>query len=90
MVEKHYPDSKRRVKMYASIPLLLVMLVAVIAAFTAVKIYKSTLGADPEFGQYHQAFGGLLNGIVITVLNGVYKKLALKFTEWENWKTQTT
>ena len=63
-----------------SIPVLIVLLALCVLTYVLTKTYKSILGST---------LSGLINGVVITLLNFIYTAIARWFVDKENHKYQT-
>ena len=96
-----YPPVKRTMKRLATFPLMLTMIVALVTVLGWVYVgglqdWVDSQAVDPEKpgsessekAQYRSyVVVGIANGIAIPILNVVYKKIAVAFTEWELHRT---
>jgi hypothetical protein len=94
-VSKYYPESKRRRKQCCSIPVVIVFLTLAAIAFIATKFSSyllTPLGveANGETEQQYVSLGATMaSATVIVVLDSIYKKIAVRFTDWENHRYQS-
>jgi len=84
---KYYPTKVRRTKIISAIPLIVTMIVMVVVATFCVLSVRLLV-------QYKNSFagsivGGILNGITIIILNVVWRQVAIKLNDWENYRTET-
>ncbi|XP_072120674.1 anoctamin-7-like [Mobula birostris] len=93
--EPYYPGTLRRTKMLLSLLVGMLMVFAVIASVTAVVIYKTWIRIRIKTSNSLVSFllttvgASFLNVVSIIILGKVYHIIAVKMTDWENYRTQT-
>ncbi|XP_062910977.1 anoctamin-7-like [Mobula hypostoma] len=93
--EPYYPGTLRRTKMLLSLLVGMLMVFAVIASVTAVVIYKTWIRIRIKTSNSFVSFllttvgASFLNVVSIIILGKVYHIIAVKMTDWENYRTQT-
>ncbi|XP_059819241.1 anoctamin-7-like [Hypanus sabinus] len=93
--EPYYPDTLRRTKMLLSLLVGMLMVFAVIASVIAVVIYKTWIRIRVKTSNSFVSFllttvgASFLNVVSIIILGKIYHLIAVKMTDWENYRTQT-
>uniref|UniRef100_UPI00398EAC39 anoctamin-7-like n=1 Tax=Pristiophorus japonicus TaxID=55135 RepID=UPI00398EAC39 len=93
--EAVYSVSRQRLKLMLSLSVGIVMVGCVFISVLAVVIYKTWARLRVTTANSFESFllttlvSSLLNALSITVLRKVYKIIAVKMTDWENYRTQT-
>ena len=90
--QPYYSAVKRNLKLLAALPvlglILFVMVITTISVLTLRLFLQRTFGAiNQNLTAVGSVIGGFLNAICIILLNQVYQRLALRLTEWENYRT---
>uniref|UniRef100_A0A8C4X8J1 Anoctamin n=1 Tax=Erpetoichthys calabaricus TaxID=27687 RepID=A0A8C4X8J1_ERPCA len=91
----YYPTSYRYTKIFASFSVLLVLVGFVCISVLGVVVYKTWARIKVKTENSFQTFllstvlSSLMNAISMTILGQVYEKIAIKMTDWENYRTQT-
>jgi len=71
-----------------SLPVLAVLLGLCAGTYVLTKYYKDNYGKTGTYATFHSVMSGLINGVVITVLNLIYTVIARWFVDKENHKFQ--
>ncbi|XP_069747516.1 anoctamin-7-like [Narcine bancroftii] len=93
--EPYYPGTLRRTKMLLSFLVGVMMGFAVIASVVGVVIYKTWVRIRVRTSNSFISFllttvgASFLNVISIIILGKIYHMIAVKMTDWENYRTQT-
>ncbi|XP_051882497.1 anoctamin-7-like [Pristis pectinata] len=93
--EPYYPGTLRRTKMLLSFLVGMLMVFTVIASVIAVVIYKTWARIRIKTSNSFVSFllttvgASLLNVVSIIILGKIYHIIAVKMTDWENYRTQT-
>ncbi|XP_067842783.1 anoctamin-7-like [Heptranchias perlo] len=93
--ESFYPVSRQRLKFLLSLTVGIVLVGCVFISVLAVVIYKTWARARVTTSNSFESFllttivSSLLNALSIAILNKVYQIIAVKMTDWENYRTQT-
>ena len=91
-VMKDFPEKARKKRRWAGYLVVLAMVLVVVAIFIFVRWIKRDYimqNEAPPNDTYWKALAGVLQGIVIAVMNAVYKEVAEWLTASENHPTQT-
>jgi len=87
---KYYSSTWRKSKIGAGIPILGVMLVIVIVATFATLSFRLFLQSNKnKLSVGGSIIGGVVNSVVIIIMNLVWRIIADKLNNWENHRTQT-
>lgn len=84
---KYYPTTKRRAKMLTAVPLITTMVAGVVVATFAVLSFRLFVQRFDSLGG--SIAGGIVNAITIIIMNGLWKTIAVKLTNWENHRTDS-
>ncbi|XP_021363066.1 anoctamin-4-like isoform X4 [Mizuhopecten yessoensis] len=91
-----YPVKKQVVKYLFSATTLLFMVSLVLASLVGVIVYRVIIGVDlcPGMSAVEclvttNIVSAILNAVSIILLGKVYDKVAIKLTDWENYRTQS-
>jgi hypothetical protein len=84
---KYYPSRSRVSKMTSAFPILATMLAVVVVATFATLTFR--LFVQNRVSLFGAIVGGIVNAIVIIVMNLVWKIVATKLTDWENHRTHS-
>ncbi|XP_072898031.1 anoctamin-7-like [Hemitrygon akajei] len=93
--EPYYPGTLRRTKMLLSLLVGMLMVFAVISSVVAVVIYKTWIRIRVKTSNSFVSFllttvgASFLNVVSIIILGKLYHIIAVKMTDWENYRTQT-
>jgi hypothetical protein len=85
--QKYYPSFWRSAKITASLPVLLTLVAVLVVATLAILSFRLFVQSKNSFGG--SLAGGVVNAMTILFFNQFWKRIAVKFTEWENHRTQT-
>uniref|UniRef100_UPI00398F2FA5 anoctamin-7-like isoform X2 n=1 Tax=Pristiophorus japonicus TaxID=55135 RepID=UPI00398F2FA5 len=94
-IEPYYPGTLRRTKMLLSFLVGFLMVLWVFASVLAVVIYKTWARIRITTSNSIESFllttvgASFLNAVSIIILGKVYHIIAVKMTDWENYRTQT-
>jgi len=84
---KYYPSRSRVSKMTSAFPILATMLAVVVVATFATLTFR--LFVQNRVSLFGAIVGGVVNAIVIIVMNLLWKIVATKLTDWENHRTHS-
>jgi len=84
---KYYPNKVRRSKVAAAFPLISTMIVSVVVASFAVLSLRLFVQRSSSYGG--SIAGAALNAVTIIIMNILWKTVARKLTEWENYRTES-
>eukprot|EP00735_Rhodelphis_limneticus_P011190 TRINITY_DN4257_c0_g1::TRINITY_DN4257_c0_g1_i1::g.7946::m.7946 TRINITY_DN4257_c0_g1::TRINITY_DN4257_c0_g1_i1::g.7946 ORF type:complete len:721 (+),score=181.50,sp/Q4V8U5/ANO10_DANRE/29.92/2e-68,Anoctamin/PF04547.7/8.4e-126 TRINITY_DN4257_c0_g1_i1:100-2262(+) len=79
--ELWYPEEERRRKIITSACFILFLILGVIAGMVSILILKNN--------DRYSSLAGVANGVLIPIFNAIYKEIALRLNEWENYRTDT-
>eukprot|EP00164_Ancoracysta_twista_P001582 GFYU01002074.1.p1 GENE.GFYU01002074.1~~GFYU01002074.1.p1 ORF type:complete len:937 (+),score=239.21 GFYU01002074.1:170-2980(+) len=83
--EVFYDKWRRHMKLPVTLMVLISGVGVVLSGIFAVLVFRTWLQSAHGLGW----LGGSANGVMIATLNAVYKKVAYKLSEWENYRTDT-
>jgi len=81
----HYGLADRRNKLFVAWPTLGFIFLCIVAAAVGLIAFKAFV----ENESWGPIVGGIANGVIIVVLESVYKWIATKMNNWENYRTET-
>eukprot|EP01118_Nematostelium_gracile_P007789 TRINITY_DN2553_c0_g1_i3.p1 TRINITY_DN2553_c0_g1~~TRINITY_DN2553_c0_g1_i3.p1 ORF type:complete len:614 (+),score=155.14 TRINITY_DN2553_c0_g1_i3:501-2342(+) len=87
ITNKYYPSKERRLKIGSGLPLAATMITVVVVATLAILAFR--LFVQSYSGMGGSIAGATVNAISIIVLNVLWKFVATKLTEWENYRTKS-
>jgi formate hydrogenlyase subunit 3/multisubunit Na+/H+ antiporter MnhD subunit len=90
--EKFFSDNKRRRRMAIGLfvsAIGLALVVATVYFIIKLKSYVFINYSSSPYGGYYLKCVGYLNAILILILNMIYTKVAIFFTNYENHRSQT-
>jgi anoctamin-10/anoctamin-7 len=87
--EMYFSDEQRLWKYAVTGPIMLLSMGAVVVAAIGVVIFQYFSVHSGTFGPYGSLVSGVVNAIVIQVMNKIYESLAYKMNNYENHQSQT-
>jgi len=86
--EKWYEPKKRYIKYIATAATTTTWIAIAVALVTNIFIFRGVLKTR-GWGRGGHYFCALLNAIQIQIFNGIYERMAISLTNWENHRTET-
>ena len=61
-------------------------------SFIGLQLYREVWLPNSKYKDesYFSVFGSVTNGIMITILNNIYSRVAIRLTKWENHETESS
>jgi len=86
---KSFPITVTHTRMVIGVSFIVSLCVVVVIATISVLTFRILVQNSVTYTGYASVVGGILNAIVIMILNRVYRFVAIKLNDWENHRTHS-